>query len=100
MKTDVQSELDLLNQNADEMIRLCQFATDAGLWTQQKARRHTARLEALRVKLNADFRELLVLQERLVEARERASRESTSSIPSVECAVRMVRKANRNHPGR
>jgi len=64
MKTDLRAELSLLNKNVDEMIRLFQCVTDAGIWTRQEATRHEARLELLRAKLNADFRELIALRER------------------------------------
>ena len=64
MKADLRAELGLLNRNVDEMIRLVQRATDAGLWTHQEATRHEARLESLRAKLNIDFRELMALRER------------------------------------
>jgi hypothetical protein len=81
MKAELRAELDLLNRNVDELIQLYQFAKDAGLWTRQEAQRHTARLESLRVKLNADFTELMVLHVRLREAREHARRESSSLMP-------------------
>lgn len=48
----------------DEMIPLCQRATDAGIWTGQIATQHIARVELLRAKSNADFRELISLYER------------------------------------
>jgi hypothetical protein len=64
MKADLCAELDLLNRNVDELLRLCQCATDAGLWTRQEAQRHTVHLESIRAKLNADFRELMALRER------------------------------------
>jgi hypothetical protein len=64
MKADLRAELSLLNRNFDEMIRLLQCATDAGIWTRQETTRHEARLELLRTKLNADFRELMALRER------------------------------------
>jgi tRNA U34 5-carboxymethylaminomethyl modifying enzyme MnmG/GidA len=48
MKADLRAELDLLNRNVNEMIRLFQSGTDAGLWTRQEAERHTAHLESLR----------------------------------------------------
>jgi hypothetical protein len=64
MQTDLGSDFDLLNRNVDELIRLLQGATDAGIWTPQEAAQHVARLELVRAKLNADFRELLVLYER------------------------------------
>ena len=64
MKADLCAELDLLNRNVDEMIRLCQCASDAALWTRQEAQRHTARLESLRAKLNADFRVIMDSHER------------------------------------
>jgi hypothetical protein len=54
MKSDLRTELGLLNRNVDEMIGFLQCATDAGVWTQQEATWHTARLESLRAKLNAD----------------------------------------------
>jgi hypothetical protein len=72
MKSGLRAELDLLNQDVDEMIRLCQAAVDAGLWTQQQACRHTARLESLRTELNTDFRELLDLHERSNQGLERS----------------------------
>jgi hypothetical protein len=76
MKDDLCAELDLLNRNVDDMIRLVQRATDAGVWTQQEATWHAARLESLRAKLNADFRELIGL-------RERARKESPPSMPEL-----------------
>jgi hypothetical protein len=69
MKADLRAELDLLNRNVDEMIRLCQCAIDAGIWTRQEAQRHTAGLESLRAKFNADFRELVDLRERVEKMR-------------------------------
>jgi hypothetical protein len=63
MKADLRTELDLLNRNVDEMVRLCQCATDAGVWPAQQAARYTARLDSLRAKLNADFQELITLRE-------------------------------------
>jgi len=64
MKADLREELDLLNRDVDEMIRLCQCATDSGVWTRQEAQRHAARLESLRTKLNADFQKLTGSDER------------------------------------
>ena len=64
MKADLRAELGLLNRNVVEMIRLFECATDAGIWTRQEAARHEARLDLLRAKLNADFRELTALRER------------------------------------
>ena len=64
MSADLRAELGLLNRNVDEMIRLLQRATDAGIWTRHEATRHEARLAYLRANLNADFRELLDLRER------------------------------------
>ena len=64
MKADLRAELGLLNRNVAEMIRLFECATDAGIWTRQEAARHEARLDLLRAKLNADFRELIALRER------------------------------------
>lgn len=64
MKADLRAELGLLNRNLDEMIRLLHCATDAGIWTQQEATRHEARLALLRAKLNADFKELTASRER------------------------------------
>jgi hypothetical protein len=78
MKADLRAELGLLNRNVDEMIRLVQRATDAGLWSRQEGARHEARLELLRAKLNADFRELIALRERLSRSRERAGKESSA----------------------
>ena len=69
MKADLSAELGVLNRNVDEMIRLVQRATDAGIWTLHEATRHAARLELLRAKLNADFSELMVLLERANESR-------------------------------
>jgi hypothetical protein len=68
MKADLDADLDLLNRNVDEMIRLLQRATDAGIWTPQEAARHAARIESLRAKLTADFRELMALRERADES--------------------------------
>jgi hypothetical protein len=64
MKADLRAELGLLHRNVDGMIRLFQCATDAGIWTREEAERHESRLELLRAKLNADFRELMALRER------------------------------------
>ena len=64
MKADLYAELGLVNRNVDEIIRLLVCATDAGIWTRQEATRREARLELLRVRLNADFRELTALRER------------------------------------
>ena len=64
MKADLRAELDLLNRNVDEMIRLFQRATDAGIWTLHEATRHKARLESIRKKLNADYREIMARDER------------------------------------
>jgi len=64
MQTDLGAVFDLLNRNVDELIRLFQCATDAGIWTPQEAAQHVARIELVRPKLNADFRELLALRER------------------------------------
>jgi len=75
MKADLGAELDVMNRNVDELIRLCQCATDAGVWTTQEATRHTARLDSLRAKLDADFRELMGSHERVKEARERTRKE-------------------------
>ncbi len=69
MKADLSAGLGVLNRNVDEMIRLVQRATDAGIWTLHEATRHAARLESLRAKLNADFSELMVLRERANESR-------------------------------
>ena len=59
MKADLREELDLLNRNVDEMIRLFQCTADAGIWTKREATRHQARLESIRKKLNADYREIM-----------------------------------------
>jgi hypothetical protein len=83
MKADPREELDLLNRNVDEMIRLFQRATDAGVWTPQDAARHEARLELVRAKLNSDFREIIALGERPSEARERARKESPPLMPKL-----------------
>jgi hypothetical protein len=64
MKADLRAELGPLHRNVDEMIRRFQCATDAGIWTREEAERHESRLELLRAKLNADFRELMALRER------------------------------------
>jgi hypothetical protein len=64
MKADLRAELDLLNRNVDEMIRLFQCTADAGIWTQKEATRHEARLESIRKKLNADYREIMARDER------------------------------------
>jgi hypothetical protein len=64
MKADLRAQLVLLNKNVVEMIRLVQRATDAGIWTLHEAARHEARLDLLRAKLNADFKELMALRER------------------------------------
>lgn len=68
MKADLDEDLDLLNRNVDEMIRLLQRATDAAIWTPQEAARHAAHIESLRAKLTADFRELMALRERANES--------------------------------
>jgi hypothetical protein len=62
MKADLRAEFGLLNRNVFEMIRLFERAMDAGIWTPQEATRHVARLELLRAKLIADFRELMDLR--------------------------------------
>jgi hypothetical protein len=62
MKRDLRAELGVMNRNVDELVRLCQHAVDAGLWTREEAQRHTSRLESLCAKLNADFRELMALR--------------------------------------
>ena len=72
MKADLRAELGLLNRNVDEMIRLLQCATNAGIWTRQEAARHEARLALLRAKLNTDFRELMALRGRANGLRLRA----------------------------
>jgi hypothetical protein len=64
MKADLRAELGLLNRNVDEMIRLLQCATDASIWTPQKAMLHQLRIELLRGELNANFRELMASLER------------------------------------
>ena len=64
MKADLRAELDLLNRNVDEMIRLFQCAADSGIWTKKEAARHAARLESIRKKLNADYREIAAMHER------------------------------------
>jgi hypothetical protein len=64
MRVDICGELALWNKNVDEMIHLIQRAQDAGIWTQQEAERHKARLQVLRTELNADFNELVALRER------------------------------------
>ena len=63
MKADLRAEVRLLNRNVNEMIRLFRCATDAGVWTRREAERHERRLESLRAKLNADFRELIALRD-------------------------------------
>jgi hypothetical protein len=77
MQSDLWPEIDLMNLNVDEIVRLCQCAADAGIWTRHEAERHTARLESLRAKLNADFQELARLRE-CVNAK--ASRISTQNV--------------------
>jgi hypothetical protein len=67
------SRLGVMNRNVDELIRLCKRATDAGVWTTREAMLHAARLDSLRAKLNADFRELMGSHERTNELLERAS---------------------------
>jgi hypothetical protein len=69
MKDDLWAELGLVNRNVDEMIRFLQCATDACIWTPEEATRHTARLELLGAKLNADFRELMALRDRANDSR-------------------------------
>jgi hypothetical protein len=64
VKADLREELDLLNRNVDEMIRLFQCTADAGIWTKREATRHQARLESIRKKLNADYREIMARDER------------------------------------
>jgi hypothetical protein len=83
MKADLRAELGLLNRNVDEMIRLFQCATDGGIWTGQDAGRHEARLEYLRVKLNADFEELLDLRECLSRSQERDGKASPALLPEL-----------------
>jgi hypothetical protein len=69
VKGDLRAELVLLNRNVDEMVRLVQRATDAGIWTPQEATRQVERLELLRAKLNADLGDLVALRERANESR-------------------------------
>jgi predicted RNase H-like nuclease (RuvC/YqgF family) len=64
MKANLRAEVHLVNRNLDEIIRLVERATDAGIWTRHEAERHERRIESLRAKLNADFRELMALRER------------------------------------
>jgi hypothetical protein len=64
MKADLREELDLLNRNVDEMIRLFQCTADAGIWTKREATRHQARLESIRKKLNADYLEIMARDDR------------------------------------
>jgi hypothetical protein len=64
MKADLRADLGLLKRNVDEMIRLFQYAVDAGVWTRQEAEQHKRCLESLRAKLDADFGELVALRER------------------------------------
>jgi hypothetical protein len=78
LEADLRAELGLVNRNVDEMIRLFQCARDAGIWTPEEYKRHTARLEYLRAKWNADFRELLALRER-----DNRSRLSTQNTPQL-----------------
>jgi hypothetical protein len=74
MKADLRVEFSLMNRNVDEMIRLFQTTADAGIWTRHEATRHIARLESLRAKLNADFRELVDSHVRASQALERAKK--------------------------
>ena len=69
MKADLRAQVVLLNKNVDEMIRLVQRATNAGIWTLHEATPHATRLELLRAELNADFSELMVLREPANESR-------------------------------
>jgi hypothetical protein len=62
MKADLRTEIELWNKNVDELIRLLQNIQSAGEWSRQETARHEARLEALRTKLNADFKELIALR--------------------------------------
>jgi hypothetical protein len=83
------AELVLLNRNVDEMIRLGQCATDAGIWTPQEATRHAARLELLRANVNADFAEWVSVKERADQHRfesERLAKELTN--PFAHHAIR------------
>ena len=75
MEPDLRAELGVINRNTDELIGLCQCATDAGVWTTQEATLHTVRLDSLRAKLNADFREFMDSHLRANEALERARKE-------------------------
>jgi hypothetical protein len=59
------AELYLWNKNVDELIRFLQNIQAAGLWCRQETGPHEARLELLRTKLNADFRELVALSKRI-----------------------------------
>jgi hypothetical protein len=70
MKEDLRAELNLMNQNVEEMIRLCQAAADAGVWTCEKAQTHMARLKSFRAQLHVHFQELMALRESLHPARE------------------------------
>ena len=69
MKADLCAELGLVNRNVDEIIRVLECATDAGIWTRQEATQHEARLEFLRARLNADFAELVCATERFEQHR-------------------------------
>ena len=63
MRVDICDDLALWNKNVDEIIHLFQRAQEAGIWTQQEAAGHEARLEVLRAQLNADLNELVALRE-------------------------------------
>jgi hypothetical protein len=69
MKVDLGTDFVLLNINVDEITRLFQCATDAGIWTREEAKRYETRLELIRAKLNADFRDLVDLRERAKASR-------------------------------
>jgi hypothetical protein len=58
MKADLRAELGLVNRNVDEMIRLLECATDAGIWSRQDAARHTARLEFASRKIECRLRRI------------------------------------------
>jgi hypothetical protein len=68
MKGNLQAERRLLNRNVDELNRLLQCATGNGIWTPQEGTRHVGHHELVRAKLNADFRELMDLRERVKES--------------------------------
>jgi hypothetical protein len=69
MKADIFVEMFLWNKNVDSLIRVLQRMEALGLWSRQEMTRYEVRLEELRAGLNADFAELISVNERFDEHR-------------------------------